>query len=501
MGKEEGREGSLRVSRYLWTVLSVTTLGAFMAGLDTRIVLVGLDTVANALHADIEQALWFTQAYMLGSTLMLLLVGRLADLYGRVKLYLVGFAIFALGSFLAGLSTSPLMLIAFRFLQGLGGGILNTVSAAIVTDAAVGGPLAFALSINSLAFRLGSLLGLTLGGLIIGLWDWRFIFWINVPVGVWAILWGRRALKETYKPRETPEMDWIGFVAFTIFNFAILLALTFEGYGLSYRRITTFLTALSMISLLTFVVWELKTKHPILDLKLFRVWSFTGGVIAQFLNAIAFGSVMLLLTLYFEVAKGASAAETGILLLPFELTFLVFSLLSGRLADAYGYVGFAIAGLIIGSIALFILSGVNLDTQYLYIALGSALLGAGNGMFISPNSSAIMSSVPEQRRGVASAIRNVLFNIGMTISLNISVLLLSSRLSYGLITKLMLAAEIDTAELASGRHALAIAIGEAFRILALVNLSAAIFSFTRINTSRRKRENLNTREHQVLSEV
>ena len=484
MTRQDNASDKIKRSKYLWTVLSVTTIGAFMAGLDTRIVVVGLDAVANALHADIEEALWFTQAYMLGSTLMLLLVGRLADLYGRVKLYIAGFVVFTLGSLLAGFSLNPLMLILTRFFQGLGGGILTTVSAAIVTDAAVGGPLAFALSINSLAFRIGSLIGLTLGGLIIGLWDWRLIFWINVPVGIFATLWSRAVLKETYTTREAKKMDWPGFTAFTVFMVSVLLALTFEGYGLSYRRLVNALAVTSLASLISFAIWQLKIDYPILDLRLFKIWSFTGGVIAQFLNSIAFGSVMLLLTLYFEVAKGFSATETGILILPFELSFLVFSLLSGRLSDIYGYVTFAITGLLIGSLALFILSTISLETPYIYVALGSILLGAGNGLFLSPNTSSIMSSVPEHRRGIASAIRNVLFNLGMTISLNVSVLLLSKRLSYDLITKLLLATELDTATLTTGRHALASAIGEAFHILAIVNLSAALFSFSRLKTSK-----------------
>lgn len=467
-------------SKHLWTVLSVTTLGAFMAGLDTRIVVVGLDAVASALHADIEQALWFTQAYMLGSTLMLLLVGRLADLYGRVKLYLAGFAVFTLGSLLSGLSPSSIALIVSRFIQGLGGGILITVSAAIITDAAVHGPLAFALSINSLAFRLGSILGLTLGGLIISLLNWRFIFWINVPVGIFTIIWGARTLRETYASKEQKAMDWPGFILFTTFTFAALLALTLEGYGLSYRRFVNILALTSIISLVAFTLWELKFHSPLLDLRLFRIWSFTSGLVAQFLNAVAFGSVMLLLTLYFEVSRQATPAETGLMLLPFEISFLVFSLVSGRLSDRYGYVGFAIAGLLVGSLALFILSGITLTTPYRLIALGSAVLGAGNGLFMSPNTSAIMSSVPEHRRGVASALRNVLFNLGLTISLNISVLLLSRRLPYDLITKLLLGAELSEDQMTTGRYYLALAIGEAFKVLAMINLTAALFSISRI---------------------
>ncbi|MGC9108139.1 MAG: MFS transporter, partial [Infirmifilum sp.] len=281
------------------------------------------------------------------------------------------------------------------------------------------------------------------------------------------------------------KMDWPGFLAFTAFMVSILLALTFEAYGLSYRTIVNILLSSSLVSLVVFVLWELRSRHPLLDLRLFRVWGFTGGVIAQLLNAIAFGSVMLLFTLYFEVVKGVSAAGTGLLILPFDLFYIVFSLLGGKLSDKYGPVYFAITGLFIGSAALFILSGLTQSTPNTVFILESVLLGAGNGLFVTPNNTAIMSSVPANRRGIASALRNVVFYLGLTLSLNLSVLLLSSRVSYSLITKLVMSSKLDTATLESARSSLALAIGETFRVLGIINLSAAIFSFSRVKSSTR----------------
>ncbi|ABL79036.1 MFS transporter [Thermofilum pendens] len=466
--------------KYLLTALSITTLGAFMAGLDARIVVVGLDVIASALKADIEEALWFTQAYMLGSTLMLLLAGKLADLYGRVKLYAYGFLLFTLGSILSGAAATPLQLAASRFLQGLGAGVLTTLSATIITDVAVGGPLAFALSINSLAFRLGSILGLTASGLIIGLLGWRGIFYVNVPVGIAGAILSRKRLRETYTPREKPLIDWVGFCLFTVSLLGLLLALTFYAYGLSYRSFARLLLLVSAACFLLFIAVEARSDHPILDLSLFRIWGFTGGNIAQFLNAVAFGAVMLLLTLYYEVALRKSAFETGISLLPFELSFLAFGLLSGRLSDRYGYVKFAILGLLVGSLAQLLLGGLTVSTSPALVAAYSALLGAGNGLFLSPNTSAIMSSVPPERRGVASAIRAIVFNVGMTISLNIAVILISTRIPYETVTQLLVGAELMTSDTATSRALLVDAIAYTFRVLALVNLSAALFSFTRL---------------------
>ena len=215
-------------------------------------------------------------------------------------------------------------------------------------------------------------------------------------------------------------------------------------------------------------------------MSLFKIWSFTGGIIAQLLNAVAFGAVMLLLTLYLEIVLGMDPLTAGIHLLPFELSFLVFGLISGRLSDKYGYTRFALAGLIVGSFAQFLLAGITKETPLNVVLFYSMILAMGNGLFMSPNTSSIMSSVLPNRRGIASAIRSVIFNVGMTISLNISVLLIASKIPYSLVTRLLIGAETMTGDAEVSRGLLAESIGYAFKILGIINLSAAVFSITRL---------------------
>lgn len=213
--------------RYKWTVVLVTTVGVIMAGIDSRIVIVGLPQVAAGLHADAEQAIWITQSYVLGSTVALLLIGRVSDVVGRVKMYTSGFLIFTVGSLLTSLAIDPTQAILFRFVQGLGSAILFTNSAAMIVDATPDNELGYFLGINQVAFRMGAMAGLTLSGIILTiLVDWRALFYINVPIGIFGTLWGHAKLKEIAKLERRAPIDWPGFIAFTVFISSLLLALT-----------------------------------------------------------------------------------------------------------------------------------------------------------------------------------------------------------------------------------------------------------------------------------
>ena len=194
---------------YKWAVLTVTTVGILMAGIDARIVLVGLPSVATALGADAEQAVWFTQAYLLGSTAILLLAGRITDLFGRVRVYTGGFIVFTVGSALASISQNPLEVIVFRAIQGIGSGILITNSVVMIVDATPEDELGFALGLNQIAFRFGAMAGLTLSGVIISFLDWRALFYVNVPIGVFGTLWARR---QTQRALGARKENWVRLV-------------------------------------------------------------------------------------------------------------------------------------------------------------------------------------------------------------------------------------------------------------------------------------------------
>ncbi|MCX6649656.1 MAG: MFS transporter [Candidatus Bathyarchaeota archaeon] len=422
---------------YKWTVLTVTTIGVLMAGIDSRILIVGLPQVAAALHADAEQAIWLTQAYTLGSTVVLLLVGRVSDMFGRVKIYIAGFALFTLGSALISVSSGPAEVIAFRVLQGVGSGILNTNSVAMIVDATPIKELGFSLGLNMSSFRFGAMAGLTLSGVLLAIFDWRALFWVNVPVGIFGTLWAWKRLKEVGKIEKNEPFDLIGLLTFTVTLTSFLLAMTFQAYGLAEVNTVYILLLVCVVSLAAFVGYERRIEHPILDLRLLGIREFTGGVVAQLLNAAAWGAVLLLLSLYLQIVLGLSPFEAGIRLIPFEIVGLVVGLASGKLSDKYGPFFFTTSGLVVTSLSLYLFSTVGIDTPFVYVLAYTLLFGIGTGLFGSPNMSSIMGSVPPERRGIASAFRSIMFSIGFTISMNLAILLMATVIPYGLLSEII----------------------------------------------------------------
>jgi EmrB/QacA subfamily drug resistance transporter len=408
-----------------------------MSGIDSRIVIVGLPQVAAALNADAEQAIWFTQAYALGSTIALLLIGRITDMVGRVRVYNIGFAVFTLGSALTSLATGPEMVIVFRGVQGLGSAMLFTNSIALIADSTPSGELGLSLGINQLAFRFGAMAGLTISGIILAVLDWRALFYINVPIGIFGTVWAHRRLKETAQVERGAPFDWIGFITFTTFIASFLFSLTYAAYGFAEEGTVLLLGAIAVVSLIVFVSYERRYKYPLLDLKLLRIREFTGGVLAQLLNAIAWGAVILLLSLYFQLVQGLSPFDAGIRILPFEMAFLLFGPLSGRFSDKYGPMPFATTGLGVMSVSLLLLATTTPTSSYTELAAYMALMGAGIGLFSSPNISSIMGSVPPQRRGIASAFRATFFNVGFTVSLNLAILIMATIIPYTVVSSLI----------------------------------------------------------------
>jgi EmrB/QacA subfamily drug resistance transporter len=463
---------------YKWTVLTVTTVGVLMAGIDTRIVVIGLPAVAAALNADAEQAIWFTQAYLIGSTITLLAMGRLSDMIGRVKVYTAGFAIFTAGSVFTSISTTPNLFIAARLFQGLGAAALFSNSAAIITDAFPRGELGNALGINSVAFRAGTMFGLTASGLILSLYDWRFLFYVNIPVGIFGTLWASKRLHEQSHPERSAPMDWLGFLTFTVFLSTLLLALTFTAYGLQQATTSSALALASVVSFLLFVRAERRHVQPLLDFGLLRIRQFTGGVVAQFVNALAWSAFVLLISLYLQLVRGLTALQAGVAILPFDFALLFVGPLSGRFSDRYGARPFATTGLAVVSVSLFAMSFIGPDTPYPILLALLVLGGAGMGLFVSPNMSAIMGSVPPQRRGVASGLRGTIFNLGNTLSFSLVILILAFSLPYGLMTQII-SMHGSTVTAVADRARFSGAIDNLFLVLTAVNTAAIVPSVLR----------------------
>ncbi|MEL9940359.1 MAG: MFS transporter [Ignisphaera sp.] len=458
----------------IYMVLSVTTLVNFLTGFNARLAVVGLPTIARDLGADIYQIIWIVQGYMLGSTIIQLIVGRLSDLFGRVRLFNLGIAIFGLGAFVSGLSNSPIVLVASRFVQGIGAAFLISLTVTILTDYVPPDRLATWLGINQVSWRVGALLGLTLSGFIIDYLGWRWIFLIQVPLSLAILFWSVKRLRERYKPVEKPYIDWPGFAVFTVAIALLLVGLTLYGYGFSEYSLYTMASSIAL--LIIFSLWELNTKHPALDLSIFKIWQFSGGIIAQLLYSIGFGASMTLLAIYLQSVEGFTATQTGLLLIPYELSFLVFGVVGGRFSDSIGFAPVAVAGLVAGSAALYLISIVS-SLKALIVA--EILLGVGTGLFVSPNTSSIMNSVPPHRRGIASSIRTISFNVGFALSLNIAVLSLTRVLPYRIVSMLIMYEGMQENSISMEASMLSNAIRESFKVQSILMAMAIPFTVSR----------------------
>ena len=457
----------------------MTTVGVIMSGIDSRIVIIGLPQVAAALNANAEQAIWITQAYVLGSTVALLLIGRVSDVLGRVRIYTSGFGVFTIGSLLVSLSVDPNQVIIFRFIQGLGSAILFTNSAAMIVDATPENELGYFLGINQVAFRMGAMAGLTLSGIILTVFlDWRALFYINIPIGIFGTLWARGKLKEIARLERGAPIDWVGFGTFTVFISSLLLALTLAAYGVIEEWLVIALTALMLASLAAFAYIELRNKFPLLDLKLLRIREFSGGVVAQLLNAVAFGAVLLLLSVYLQQIKDQSALIAGLIMIPLDVTTVILGPLSGKFSDKYGHLPFTTGGLLIVSVALFLFATTDVDTPLWVLVLYMMVFGTGMGIFASPNMSSIMGAVPSERRGIASAFRATFFNVGFVISLNLAILIMTFSIPFNDVSQIIAAADPLGIGLAE-KMQFASALRSAYLWMAVINTIAIVPSMLR----------------------
>jgi EmrB/QacA subfamily drug resistance transporter len=421
--------------KYQWVVLSVTTVGIFMAGLDTRIVLIGLPTIAASLQTDLETLLWVTQGYQFAITIGLLFLGRVTDIFGRVKIYNLGFAIFTLGSGLCVFAQSGEQLIVFRIVQGVGGAMLIANSAALITDATPPRELGLALGVNQIALTFGAVLGLTVGGVLIDTTGWRTIFSLNVPVGIFGTLWAHFRLREIYKKEEHSGFDYLGLGLFTTGLASLLFAITLVTIGSTYELGAMPLYLISLLAFASFVYVESRRPEPILDMRLFKIRLFSAGNLSQLLFSLGFGSLSLVVILYLQLIRGYNAFTAGLLMLPLDFAFVTVGPMSGRLSDRYGTRGLATSGLGIASLG-YVCLGLLITDQIPIVQVEFILLviGIGLGLFSSPNISSIMGSVPPQRRGVASAVRATLFNTGNVVSIGLVAYVITTAIPYSVVS-------------------------------------------------------------------
>jgi EmrB/QacA subfamily drug resistance transporter len=438
---------------YKWVALSNTTLGALMASINGTIVLISLPAIFNGIQVNpltsFQYLLWVLFGYSIATATLVVTFGRLSDMYGRVRLYNLGFAIFTVGSILLFLTPNTgqlgaLELIIFRIVQGIGAAFLFANSAAILTDAFPPKERGKALGINQVAILAGSLGGLVLGGILASL-DWRAVFLVSVPIGVVGTVWSYAKLKETSSMRKQ-KIDYAGNIVFASGLTILLIAATYglvpygsslTGWGNPY--VEAGLIA-GFILILAFPFVERKVESPMFRLELFRIRAFSTANLAGILSSIAFGGVQILLIILLQgiwlPLHGYNYESTpfwaGIYMMPMTLGFIMLGPVSGWLSDRYGSRVLATTGMLIVALSLFLLSLLPYNFNYLEFLGMVLLLGAGSGMFASPNLASLMNSVPPEHRGAASGMRATLQNLGQTLSLVVFFTIVITSLSSSL---------------------------------------------------------------------
>ncbi|MDG7036593.1 MAG: MFS transporter [Nitrososphaerota archaeon] len=452
-------------SRYKWTALSNTTIGVLMASVDSSIVIISLPyilqsvlahtpggtaPVSSAIYAiatasSFSYVIWALLGYMLITATLLLFFGRLADLKGRVKIYNLGFAVFTIGSLLTGLSaliipnsliTEGIQIIIFRIVQAVGAAMLWSNSAAILTDAFPSNQRGMALGINMVAGVGGGILGLVLGGIITSVASWRYIFFINVPIGVFGTIWAYMKLREVSTRKRGESLDVAGGLLLSGSIAMLLLGATFytlggmvtsSAAGVFYTvfHVYSFYSYVSFglfpILLALFIVNEVYwAKFPLMKFSLFKRRMFTSGVIASSLVAVARGGIMFLLVFYFEGVRGLSAFHAGLELIPMSLGFLLVGPISGIISDRIGYRSLTLAGVIISAISVTFLAILPQSANTLEVTGILAMAGIGGGLFASPNIASIMGSVEPEVRGVGAATNSTLVNITNMMALTVA---------------------------------------------------------------------------------
>jgi Arabinose efflux permease len=428
--------------RYKWIALSNCTLGVLLATLDASITLIAMPDIFRGIHLDplvpsnSFYLLWMILGYLVVTSVLIVSLGRLGDMYGRVRIFNLGFVIYTVASLVLAVDwmtgqAGALYLVVFRIAQGVGGACLLANAAAIITDAFPANQRGMALGINNIVGVSGMFVGLVLGGLLAPI-DWRLVFLISVPVGLFGTVWAYLKLEERSEPRRA-SIDWWGNVTFAL---GLVLAMVSVTYGIRpYGGSPTgwgsprvlVLLACSLVSLAAFLVIERRVAEPMFRLTLFRIRAFTFGTLSTFLAAVARGGLMFMLIIWLQgiwlPLHGYDFNETplwaGIYMLPLTVGMLIAGPTSGYLSDRFGARPFATGGMIGAAISFGMLLALPIDFAYPLFAAVLFFNGVSMGLFASPNRAAVMNSLPAGDRGAGGGMNQTFQNSAQVISIGI----------------------------------------------------------------------------------
>jgi MFS family permease len=428
--------------RYKWIALSNATLAVLLATLDGSITIIAMPDIFRGIHLDplvpanSSYLLWMILSYLVVTSVLIVSLGRLGDMVGRVKIYNLGFVIYTVASLLLAVDwmtgrSGAMYLIGFRVLQGIGGACLLANAAAIITDAFPARQRGMALGINNIVGVSGTFIGLVLGGVLAPI-DWRLVFLISVPVGIFGTVWAYLGLREVSTPRREP-IDWAGNLTFALGLVLIMVAVTYgirpaggHPIGWGSPRVLGLL-GVAIACLVAFVLVERRSPNPMFRLALFRIRAFTFGTLSTFLSSVARGGLMFMLIIWLQgiwlPQHGYAFTETplwaGIYMLPLTIGLLVAGPASGYLSDRFGARPFSTAGMVLTAVGFVLLMLLPTDFSYTAFAAVLLLIGASMGLFASPNRAAVMNSLPPENRGVGGAMNQTFQNSAQVLSIGI----------------------------------------------------------------------------------
>ncbi len=408
-----------------WLILINISISIFMATLDGSIVNIALPTISEQLSSSISSIQWVVNAYLLAISVLLLVWGKLADIYGKKKIFMMGFVIFSVGSGLCGFSNSLLMLVISRVIQAVGASSMMALSQGIVTNIFPPGERGRAFGITGTSVAIGSLTGPTLGGILVKTFGWHSIFLVNIPIGIIGILCTYFLIPEIKEEPENKTFDVLGAFLFAGSILLLFMSFLFLQDQKVSGKVFAIMLILALVLMISFIVHERRVSYPLLNFGLFKIKVFLLGISTAFLSFVSLNTTLYFMPFYFAYVLNITTLKAGLLMSAYPLMTALISPFSGWLSDKISYRPLTVIGLTINVAVLFTISTFGTSTSVFQIVLFMALLGIGSAIFQSPNNSSVMGSVPKNELGSAGGINALFRNLGMVSGTTISVIIFS----------------------------------------------------------------------------
>ena len=425
------RSTLVRSSNYKWWAFIALAVGTFITVVDHGTIIVAMPTIATYFQTDLPTVQWLVVGYSLTVSALLLPMGRLSDIVGRKQVYIAGLAIFVIGAAAAGLSPNVITLILSKILQGCGTAMTQGTGMAMITSVFPSSERGKALGTHMSVVGSGAIAGPALGGLLVSLLNWRWVFFISVPAGALAIAAALIVLDKTrlLQQQQSSRFDWLGAALSAGVLITLLMGMT-TGSRTGWTSIPIVLTMLSFVALAgAFIWWELRAPDPMLDLRLFKSSIFSLGVSARFISFLGMSSSRFLMPFYLQSVLGFGVGQVGLILVPSAAVMIVMGPISGYLSDRYQWQRLVVAGLALSALGLFLLSRVT-DTSSLALPLAGMILQSfGLGIFNSPNASSIFGAVDQSRYGVVSALNHLTRNSASVISIAVATAIVTATMA------------------------------------------------------------------------